>query len=99
MARKHFISAIAALSLMACTERPITGYCVGKRFVAAHTERYYNTALKMPQTRHIPDRYTIWVADSTGSHPVLVDKRTFEATKHGEYVRLRREGLTETDEE
>lgn len=99
MARKHFISAIAALSLMACNERPITGYCVGKRFVAAHTERYYTTMPRVPHTRHIPDRYIIWVADSTGSRPVLVDKRTFEATKHGEYVRLRREGSAEADEE
>lgn len=84
---------------MACNERPITGYCVGKRFVAAHTETRYNVALKIPQTRRIPDRYTIWVADSTGSHAVLVNKRTFEATKHGEYVRLRRESSAEADEE
>ena len=99
MARKHFISAIVALSLVACKGRPITGYCVGKRFAPAHTETRYNTALKMPQTKHVPDRYTIWVADSTGSHAVLVDKRTYEATKHGEFIRLRREGSSDSDEE
>lgn len=73
---------LAMLTLAACTEpiRPRHGYIVGKEYVPRHHR--YDPALHI--LRSVPDRFTLWVADSAGVVKIRVSGDAYEHFQHGD---------------
>lgn len=85
--RKILLFILMVVCLAGCNDNPVvSGYVVGKEYVPAHTTSRYDVALKMPRTRHIPDQWVVWLADSCRINVVHVDKSTFDRMKHGQFV-------------
>lgn len=80
---------LMGLLLASCEQRPVRGYIVGKQFVPAHNITKYNVILKSAHTRHIPDQWFVWIADSCNVRSYNVDSATFNNIRHGDFVRLK----------
>lgn len=84
--RKFLFSILMVLCLAGCKESPVNGYVVGKEYIPEHNATHYDVVLMLVRTRHVPDQWIVWVADSCRIHRVHVEKTTFDRLKHGEYV-------------
>ena len=87
--RRLIFAILMGVLLASCEQRPISGYVVGKQFAPAHNITEYNVVLKMPLTRHVPDQWFVWIADSTNVRSYNVDSATFNNIRHGDFIRLK----------
>ena len=77
------------LLLASCEQRPVRGYVVGKEYKAAHNVVYRDEVTKTLHTRHVPDQWFVWVADSANVRSYNVDSATFNNIRHGDFIRLK----------
>ena len=87
--RRLIFAILMGVLLASCEQRPVRGYVVGKQFAPAHNITEYNVILKSAHTRHVPDQWFVWVADSTNVRSYNVDSATFNNIRHGDFVRLK----------
>lgn len=85
-----FICAALMLLLASCGgDNTVQGYVVGKQHTPRRITTHYNAVLHQSQTRIIPERWILYVADSTAVRNVCVDRETFDNAVKGETIRLR----------
>ncbi len=83
-------AAILAVLVAACGHSTeIRGYVVGKRHHPARMERVMRPVPQKFETRYVPERWEVMVADSVRVHRVNVSRETFQGMHKGEYVRLK----------
>lgn len=87
--RKFVFAILMGVLLASCEQRPARGYVVGKEYVAAHNVVFRDVATNTLQTRHIPDQWIVWVADSINVRSYNVDSATFNNIRHGDFIRLK----------
>ena len=87
--RKFVFAILMGVLLASCEQRPARGYVVGKEYVAAHNVVYRDVATTTLQTRHVPDQWIVWVADSINVRSYNVDSTTFNNIRHGDFIRLK----------
>ncbi|QHN64863.1 hypothetical protein [Bergeyella cardium] len=79
---------LICLALLSSCEEPEvmnSGYVVGKQFVPAHTK--HRLIGKTHYTSHIPDKWFIYVADSTKIERFQVTEKRFLKLKEGQYLK------------
>ena len=80
------------LTFSACTPRTdVSGYVVDMEFVPKHSETSYNIVLKMPQSKTVPDRWVVWIADRNRVVRVDVREETYKKIIKGNFVELKTE--------
>lgn len=62
------------------------GYIVEKEYNPSHTETYYNVALKMPTTRYVSEKYTIWIASKDGVVSKEIEKEVYDSVLLGQFI-------------
>ncbi len=77
---------IMGLLLASCGQHPVSGYVVGKKHEPERVELRYNVTLHMNTVHHIPERWIVYVADSTGVTPCNVTSETYLRLKKGQFV-------------
>lgn len=83
--KKLFLIVCLAIIMAGCTHEIKNGYVVGKEYSPEHTEIKYNVCLKMVQSKRIPGRYLVWVADSVSVQCIEMNKGIFDSLNVGDY--------------
>ena len=83
----RYILLICFALLSSCEEPNVMNNCyvVGKEFVPAHTQLVY--AGKTQYVRYIPDKWFIYVADSTKIERFQVTEKRFLKLKKGKHLK------------
>lgn len=79
------IAVVLTLAMASCSnsDNTVSGYVVGKKHESRHCYTHMNII------HNVPERWVLYVADSTAVRTVHVDKCTFDSAVKGETIRLR----------
>lgn len=83
-----FVGCLLLASCGSSTDKPMSGFVVGKRHTPAHTTRHYNPTTHHYTTHHHSESWVLWLADSTTVRRVNVDESTYQSTERGEHICL-----------
>lgn len=85
------VAVVFTLAMASCSnsDNTVSGYVVGKKHESRHCYVTHNPATHMNTIHNVPERWVLYVADSTAVRTVHVDKCTFDSAIKGETIRLR----------
>lgn len=84
------IAVVLMLAMASCnSDNTVSSYVVGKKHEPRRCYVTHNPATHMNTIRNVPERWVLYVADSTAVRTVHVDKCTFDSAVKGETIRLR----------